>query len=89
MVGQHFNNRNNNNYHQNYDDDSSTPDHHRVVPFPNEQIQSDSFNIRYMQETKMVPDAGVVSMFDRDMRYCSNADGEMTTSSINTTTNNY
>ena len=35
----------------------------------------------------MVPDAGVVSMFDRDMKDARfNADGEMTISSINTTT---
>ena len=32
--------------------------------FPNEQL-SDSFNFRYMQETRTVPNASEVSMFDR------------------------
>ena len=36
--------------------------------FPNENISSDSFNVRYMQENRTVPNAGEVSMFDRDAK---------------------
>ena len=39
------------------------------VPFPHEKIQSDSFNIRYMQTTAtqggMMENAGQVTMFDK------------------------
>ena len=37
-----------------------------MVPFPHEQIQSESFHIRYIQQTQgVIQNSGQVTMFDK------------------------